>query len=63
MKKIFFISAIILVSSIAVFAQKNEPTPKPKPPVIVVPPKPAPTPKPEKPTVIAIDLFLVNNKK
>jgi hypothetical protein len=60
MKKIFFISAIILISSIAILAQKDDPKPKPTPgpPIIKVPPKPNPTPKPEKPNAIAEEVLL-----
>jgi hypothetical protein len=60
MKKVFFISAIILVSSLVIFAQKDDPKPKPtpKPPVIVVPPAPRPTPKPEKPSAMVKEVML-----
>jgi hypothetical protein len=66
MKKLFFTFAIILVSSLVVFAQKDDqtkPTPRPNPPVIVVPPKPAPTPKPDKPSSVASEIFIVNERK
>jgi hypothetical protein len=66
MKKILFTFAIILVSSFAVLAQKGDqpkPTPRPNPPVIVVPPKPAPTPKPDKPSSVASEILIVNERK